>query len=162
MKFIRFALFLAFVTFCHGQEITKSSKKGLVIPSWPQQRPGDFEAFSTVSWWYNYHTYKEVWDQVPYWCHYDNGTVPWDKSDCLPSDKDVKFVPQIFGVQGYGARPEDPDPDIASWEWIYLAYNEPNQPDQSDIPPKVAAEHYKELSYKVSFFLKKSFFESGT
>ena len=56
-------------------------------------------------------------------------------------------MPQIFGVEGYGARPDQHlEPEIADWEWIYLAYNEPNQPDQSDIPPKIAAQNYKELT----------------
>jgi len=70
-----------------------------------------------------------------------------NKTLCLPSDPDVHFVPQIFGVEGYGARPDQHlEPEIADWEWIYLAYNEPNQPDQSDIPPKIAAQNYKELT----------------
>ena len=56
-------------------------------------------------------------------------------------------MPQIFGVEGYGARPDQHlEPEIADWDWIYLAYNEPNQPDQSDIPPKIAAQNYKELT----------------
>ena len=85
--------------------------------------------------------------QVPWWCHYEDGTIPKNKTLCLPSDPDVHFVPQIFGVQGYGARPDQNlEPEIADWEWIYLAYNEPNQPDQSDIPPKIAAQNYKELT----------------
>ena len=39
---------------------SRSPKKGLVIPHWPKHRVGDFEAFSTVSWWYNYHTIPDV------------------------------------------------------------------------------------------------------
>ena len=41
-------------------QITRSRKKGLVIPYWPRHMCGDFDAFETVSWWYNYHTYKQV------------------------------------------------------------------------------------------------------
>ena len=41
---------------------SRSSKKGLVIPHWPRHRCGDFEAFTTTSWWYNYHTYENVTD----------------------------------------------------------------------------------------------------
>ena len=103
-----------------NSEITKSAKKGLVIPAWPQHMPGDFDAFSTVSWWYNYHTYREVYREKPYWCHFANGTVPRDKSVCFPSDPDVKFVPQVFGVEGFGARNQSSDPDVAEWEWRLL------------------------------------------
>merc|ERR1712213_160409 len=45
----------------------KSSKKGLVIPSWPRHFCYDWNAFTTVSWWYHYHTYQDVMDVSP-WC----------------------------------------------------------------------------------------------
>ena len=42
MKSYEITLFFALISFaiCAGQEVTKSKKKGLVIPSWPQQKPG--------------------------------------------------------------------------------------------------------------------------
>ena len=41
-------------------KVSRSPKKGLVWPHWPKVRVGDFDAFSTVSWWYNYHTIRDV------------------------------------------------------------------------------------------------------
>ena len=57
----------------------------------------------------------------------------------------MKFIPQIFGVDGYGDQDYSDEPPLNDWEWQFLGYNEPNQPDQSNIPPKVAAEHWKKL-----------------
>ena len=146
MKVILALLLCSLITFVSSTKVTKSKKKGLVIPYWPQHFVGDFEAFDTVSWWYNYHTYKNVYQEVPYWCHYPNGTVPGDKSGCFPSDPEVKFVPQVFGVLGYGDRPElEDDPPLPDWEWIFLAYNEPNRPDQANIAPKDCALEYRAL-----------------
>ena len=79
----------------------RSKKKGLVIPFWPRHMCGDFEAFQTISWWYNYHTYREVWDQVPYQCTCEDGSPPKNHSVCLPDDPhEVQFVPQKYGVKG--------------------------------------------------------------
>ena len=73
-KLILFTLFYFAINHSNGQEeITKSPKKGLVIPYWPQHRCGDFDAFTTVSWYYNYHTLKDPWelgdDYLPKWCY---------------------------------------------------------------------------------------------
>ena len=77
--------------------VSKSKKKGLVIPYWPRHMCGDFDAFETVSWWYNYHTYKQVYDQVPYWCTCEDGFPPKNKSICFPSDPhEIAFVPQCL------------------------------------------------------------------
>ena len=52
----------------------------------------------------------------------------------------------VYGVEGYGPRPiGQDDPPIPEWEWQFLGFNEPNQADQSDIPPEVAALEYKKL-----------------
>lgn len=64
-----------------SEAVSKSPKKGLVIPHWPRHRVGDFEAFDTVSWWYNYHTIKEVYLIKKWWCTKDKGkTIPKDHS----------------------------------------------------------------------------------
>jgi len=139
-------IFTIWSTTIHCQ-VTRSRKKGLVIPYWPRHMCGDFDAFETVSWWYNYHTYKQVYDQVPYWCTCEDGFPPKNKSICFPSDPhEIAFVPQVYGVEGYGPRPiGQDDPPIPEWEWQFLGFNEPNQADQSDIPPEVAALEYKKL-----------------
>ena len=150
MKLIFVLVFCATLGF--ATKVTKSKKKGLVIPFWPQHFVGDFEAFDTVSWWYNYHSYKNVYQESPFWCRFHNGTVPKDKTGCFPSDPDVKFVPQVFGVPGYGNRPElEDDPPLPEWEWIFLAYNEPNRPDQANIPPKDCAIEYRALQVTLQF-----------
>ena len=87
-------IFTIWSTTIHCQ-VTRSRKKGLVIPYWPRHMCGDFDAFETVSWWYNYHTYKQVYDQVPYWCTCEDGFPPKNKSICFPSDPhEIAFVPQ--------------------------------------------------------------------
>ena len=100
---------LLFVTFCCSNaqdEPTLSPKKGLVIPYWPQHRCGDFEAFSTVSWYYNYHTVKDPWtldpDYKPNWCWcVDNPWIPpSNRSLCLPSNPDVHHIPMIYSLPG--------------------------------------------------------------
>ena len=58
------------------------------------------------------------------------------------------FIPQIYGIPGQGHRPDDHDPDVAEKYDTVLAYNEPNQEDQSDISPADAAFHYSELALK--------------
>ena len=145
-------VFLSFTLVQSVKEQTKSPKKGLVIPYWPRHFCHDFEAFSTVSWWYNYHTYKEVYEESAYWCQcYNNGVnegVPKNKTVCFPEDPQVKFVPMVYG-EGYGNRPDlEDDPDIAADEWIFLGYNEPDQSVQSNIPALDAAMLWKELEDK--------------
>ena len=52
----------------------------------------------------------------------------------------------VYGVEGYGNRPDFADePPIADWFWLVLGYNEPDQKGQSDIPPQVAAQAWKEM-----------------
>ena len=83
-------LFLAInYVWCDEVEVNKSPKKGLVIPFWPRHKCGDFEAFSTVSWWYNYHTYKNVQDKSPWWCTCQDGKPPQNHTICFPHDHNV-------------------------------------------------------------------------
>ena len=139
---------LVFFAFCAitCTAINKSPKKGLVVPFWPRHKCGDFEAFSTVSWWYNYHTYQDVQDRSPWWCTCQDGRPPKNHTICFPQDETVEFHPMVYGVSGYGNRPDfDTEPPIADWSWLVLGYNEPDQKEQSDIPPKVAAQAWKEM-----------------
>ena len=70
--------------------------------------------------WYNYHTYKEVYEEQPYWCNcYNNGInegVPKNKSVCFPSNPEVEFVPMVYGA-GYGHRP-----DLEGWRTMQLLH----------------------------------------
>ena len=54
-------VYVCFVTMTFST-FSRSSKKGLVVPHWPRHHCHDFEAFTTASWWYNYHTYENVTD----------------------------------------------------------------------------------------------------
>jgi len=121
----------------------QSSKKGLVIPYWPRHRCGDFQAFETVSWWYNYHTHADVT-----WCN-DGGSKWWCKCPegsphtCLPDKADNQhFVPMVVGIPGYGRHPDWDEPAIEDYYYWVLGYNEPNHVDQADIPPRKAAEEW--------------------
>ena len=136
------------------EEPTLSPKKGLVIPYWPQHRCGDFEAFSTVSWYYNYHTVKDPKtlgaDYKPNWCWCvdDPWIPPSNRSLCLPSNPEVKHIPMIYSLPGYGSRDHEEfyqNPPLEDWIYQFLTYNEPNVAEQSNIPPEVAAEDYRKL-----------------
>ena len=48
-------VFLTTAILCVNSE-NVSQKKGLCIPPGPTFHCGDLEAFSRVSWWYNWHT----------------------------------------------------------------------------------------------------------
>merc|ERR1719412_2384187 len=126
----------------------RSSKKGLVIPYWPRHHCHDFEAFTTASWWYNYHTYENVTDISPWWCSCPGGRAHGDAACFPPNPENMVFNPMIYGIPGQGHRPDDHDPDVADYMDTVLAYNEPNQKVQSDISPEDAAFHYAELSEK--------------
>ena len=126
---------------------THSQKKGLVIPAWPRHMCGDFEAFDTVSWWYNYHTYPDPEDITPWWCSCaDTGRPPKNRSECMPADPTITFIPEVYGIPGLGQRPDDHEPPIDDVYQYVLGYNEPNQAGQSNIPPEVAAEAFAELT----------------
>lgn len=118
-----------------------SPKKGLVIPSWPRHLAFDWQSFSTVSWWYNYHTYEDVEDISPWWCTYSTGGRPQgeNRTACFPADSDVSFYPQVYGIPGYGRWGNHSDPDPADHHQVILGWNEPNQAEQAAIPPEVAA-----------------------
>ena len=133
--------------------VTKSPKKGLVIPHWPRHKCGDFDAFSTISWWYNYHTTEKIYENnyKPSWCRCEDGKIPQNKSVCFPSDPEVKFVPLIYGIEGYGNRPHPEyyqNPPLTPEMSEFLGFNEPNGSGQSDIPPDVAALEWKLLEDK--------------
>ena len=135
------------------QSVSKSPKKGLVIPYWPMHKCGDFDAFSTISWWYNYHTTEKIYENnyKPHWCTCPDGKVPQNKSICFPSDPLVKFVPLIYGIEGYGSRPHPEyyqNPPLTPEMSTFLGFNEPNSPGQRYIPPDVAALEWKLLEDK--------------
>ena len=135
------------------QAVSKSPKKGLVIPYWPMHKCGDFDAFSTISWWYNYHTTEKIYENnyKPHWCTCPDGKVPQNKSICFPSDPLVKFVPLIYGIEGYGSRPHPEyyqNPPLTPEMSTFLGFNEPNSPGQRYIPPDVAALEWKLLEDK--------------
>jgi len=133
----------------------KSSKKGLVIPSWPRHFCYDWNAFTTVSWWYHYHTYEDPVDISPWWCTYPSGARPSGEArqDCFPSDPEISFIPQVYGIPGYGHHANTTDPDVAPEHDVILGWNEPNQADQANIPPDVAAlawiEHQEKYADKI-------------
>merc|ERR1712179_321046 len=66
-----------------------SKKKGLCIPPGKNFHCGDLEAFSHVSWWYNWHTQPNHVDEDKCTCD----TAP----DCGPEPDQPAFVPKIWG-----------------------------------------------------------------
>lgn len=142
------ALLLA-ISFTIGIEGgSKSPKKGLVIPYWPRHKIGDFEAFDTISWWYNYHEIKEVQSIQKWWCTDENGQTPSDYEVCFPQDPEVKFVPMRYAPDGYGRGPPMfpiPALNISDDSQVILSFNEPNQPDQANMSPRIAAQEHKKL-----------------
>ena len=60
---------------------------------------------------------------------------------------------QVYGIPGYGRWANQTDPDIGPEHGVILGWNEPNQADQADIPPDVAAlawiEHQEKYADKV-------------
>ena len=154
-KVVLFTLLFYVINPSNGQEeVTKSPKKGLVIPYWPQHRCGDFDAFTTVSWYYNYHTLKDPWelgeDYLPKWCYCAD--EPWvepkNRSLCFPSDPEVYFVPMIYSVEPYGNR-ERPEyyeyPPLEEWMGQLIGFNEPNGDGPGAMPPEFAAEQWRRL-----------------
>merc|ERR1712198_790369 len=107
----------------------KSTKKGLVIPSWPRHFCYDWNAFTTVSWWYHYHTYEDPVDISPWWCTYPSGARPSGEArqECFPSDPEISFIPMVYGIPGYGHWVNTTDPDIGPEHDVILGWNEPNQ-----------------------------------
>ena len=128
-----------------SNDTRRSSKKGVVVPSWPNVKCGDLDAFSSISWWYNYHTFPEIYQEKPGWCRCQDGKPPADHSVCFPSDPAVLFIPLIHGMPGYGNTPDEEDPPVREEFATVLGFNEPNQPDQSDIPPEEAAVAWVEI-----------------
>ena len=60
---------------------------------------------------------------------------------------------QVYGIPGYGHWANTTDPDIGPEHDVILGFNEPNQADQANIPPDVAAlawiEHQEKYADKV-------------
>jgi len=122
----------------------KSPKKGVVIPAWPRHKVGDFEAFSTISWWYNYHTYQNPVNASKWWCtDYDKWWLT-NRTACFPEhgEAEWEYVPMVRGIKGRGYKPErfdaDPSPAVENSEFV-LGFNEPNVQDQSWLSPEEAA-----------------------
>ena len=61
---------------------------------------------------------------------------------------------QVYGIPGYGHWANTTDPDVGPEHDVILGWNEPNQADQANIPPDVAAlawiEHQEKYADKVS------------
>ena len=57
----------------------------------------------------------------------------------------TNLIPLIHGIPGYGNRPDEDDPPVREEFATVLGFNEPNQPDQSDIPPEEAAVAWVEI-----------------
>jgi len=116
-----------------------------VIPAWPRHKTGDFEAFSTISWWYNYHTYQNPVGAAKWWCTDYGKYYVANRTACFPEhgEAEWEYVPMVRGINGRGYKPErfydDPSPadEISP---IVLGFNEPNQEDQAYLEPKDAAE----------------------
>jgi len=118
-----------------------SPKKGIVVPYWPNHRCGDFQAFNTASWWYNYHTTDDITDQQPWWCKCPDPGEGDPPHWCMPTTGRFHHVPMIVSPPGTGQRPDwaESDPPVADHYDVILGFNEPNQPDHGDLPPEQAA-----------------------
>ena len=68
-------------------------------------------------------------------------------------DKEKQNLVQVYGIPGYGHWANTTDPDVGPEHDVILGFNEPNQADQADIPPDVAAlawiEHQEKYADKV-------------
>ena len=88
-----FAIFALFSNFDDTASVSRSNKKGVVIPNWPRHHCFDFELFTTIryifhfienlkfsdkilSWWYNYLPVPDAEYKTPYWCTYEDGRKP--------------------------------------------------------------------------------------
>jgi len=134
-----------------GHQESRSPKKGLVVPNWPRHKVGDFELFSTISWWWNYHTVPDVTNiTTKWWCtDSETGKPPLDSNRCLPENPDdVRFVPIINGLPGFGQFNStdnwDREPEVPEDYSYLMSFNEPNQHDQSNLSPAQAAIGYIE------------------
>jgi len=150
MKSQLFVLFL--IIFVELTYQSRSPKKGIVIPSWPRHFAFDFDSFSTISWWYNYLPVPEAEYHNKWWCLYSNGVRPEGeaRSHCFPSDPEVEFVPMIFGGgRNFGdvgfCNEQACGLTVPPEYQTILGFNEPNQPDQSNMTPMEAAVKWMEM-----------------
>jgi len=135
---------------CEGTQ-ERSAKKGLVIPSWPKHHCYDFQGFTSISWWYNYYPVQDPEYNSKWWCSYTSGAVPQgdDRAACFPEDPEaVEFIPMVYGIPGLGHQGNITHPDVDEKYQTILGFNEPNQPDQSNIPPEEAAIAWIEFQEK--------------
>jgi len=114
-----------------------SKKKGLCIPPGKNFHCGDLEAFSHVSWWYNWHTQPNHVDEDKCTCD----TAP----DCGPEPDQPAFVPMIWGYHEDNPWHDDESDPVAEKYHTILGFNEPNHADQSDIDPETAAAAWIEV-----------------
>ena len=68
---------------------------------------------------------------------------------CFGGSEEMEFVPLIYSpnVTEFGRR-NYTDPDLTEADRVFLGYNEPNQPDQTNIPPEIAAQYWYDLGQK--------------
>ena len=85
----------------------------------------------------------------PDWCSCPDGKSNGDPACFPPNPDEVVFVPMVWGVEGFGPPWKNyTDPDVAKDMDTVLGYNEPNRPDQSNIPPEEAAVLWSEFTQK--------------
>jgi len=129
-------VFLTAAILCVNSE-NVSQKKGLCIPPGHTFHCGDLEAFSRVSWWYNWHTQPN---------HVVEGHCTCDSApDCGPEPAEPAFVPMIWGYHEDNPWHDDESNPVAEKYHTILGFNEPNHADQSDIDPETAAAAWIEI-----------------
>jgi len=116
---------------------TRSNKKGVCIPPGERFHCGDLEAFSRISWWYNWHV--EPNHNHENWCTCESGP------DCGTEPDVPEFVPMIWGYNETHAWHDDQNDPVANKYPVVLGFNEPNKEDQSDLSPEEAAYAWLEI-----------------
>ena len=147
LEVITLLIFATSLLFKDVDSSQRSAKKGIVANA--GMKCGDFDILSTISWWYNYHTFREAHENKPdIWCPCDE-EIPTNSSRCYPSDPSkVHFVTMVWGEPGYGHQWNTnlaEQPEIKPNLPVFLGYNEPEMKDQSNIPAKDAAMLFREL-----------------
>jgi len=138
------SLVLGLVLLCLAHLTSASPKKGLCIPPGENFHCGDLEAFSSVSWWYNWHTRPN--HVVDGYCSCD--TAP----DCGPEPDKPSFIPMIWGYHTDDWWHDDIDDPVADKYHTILGFNEPNRGKYytpqvlgADLDPEVAAAAWVEI-----------------
>merc|ERR1719228_3162332 len=122
-----------------GDESIRSPKKGLVVSGWAPSNflCGDFQAFKTASWYYNYFTNRDFFFRRfgKQWCEClddtaENGKSPPSDEErdalCFGGSEEMEFVPMIWKPDGWeeGHRGFD-DSNLTESDTIFLSFNEP-------------------------------------